>query len=39
VVWFVLKGMACSDNVIRAGLTPKFRDTETLCSSLQYDYG
>lgn len=28
--------MACSDNTIRAGLTPKFRDINTLCSSLTY---
>jgi mannose-6-phosphate isomerase len=28
--------MACSDNVVRAGLTPKLRDTETLISSLTY---
>jgi len=28
--------MACSDNVIRAGLTPKLRDVDTLCSSLTY---
>jgi mannose-6-phosphate isomerase len=31
--------MAESDNVVRAGLTPKFRDVETLCSSLTYDTG
>jgi mannose-6-phosphate isomerase len=29
--------MACSDNVIRAGLTPKFRDVENLLSSLTYE--
>jgi mannose-6-phosphate isomerase len=29
--------MACSDNVIRAGLTPKFKDIATLCSLLKYD--
>lgn len=29
--------MACSDNVIRAGLTPKFKDVETLLESLNYD--
>nr|XP_018915642.1 PREDICTED: mannose-6-phosphate isomerase isoform X1 [Bemisia tabaci] len=29
--------MACSDNVVRAGLTPKFKDVETLCSMLQYN--
>lgn len=28
--------MACSDNVIRAGLTPKFKDVETLLGSLEY---
>lgn len=28
--------MACSDNVVRAGLTPKFIDVETLCSMLNY---
>lgn len=31
--------MATSDNVIRAGLTPKMRDTEVLCSSLTYEQG
>lgn len=29
--------MACSDNVVRAGLTPKFKDVDTLCSMLSYD--
>lgn len=29
--------MACSDNVVRAGLTPKYIDVETLCSMLIYD--
>lgn len=28
--------MACSDNVIRAGLTLKYRDFETLCEILNY---
>ncbi|XP_056005097.1 mannose-6-phosphate isomerase-like [Ostrea edulis] len=28
--------MACSDNVVRAGLTPKFRDVHTLCEMLDY---
>lgn len=28
--------MACSDNVVRAGLTPKFKDVPTLCSMLTY---
>jgi mannose-6-phosphate isomerase len=29
--------MATSDNVVRAGLTPKLRDTEVLCNSLTYE--
>ena len=28
--------MALSDNTIRAGLTPKFKDVETLCNMLHY---
>lgn len=28
--------MACSDNVVRAGLTPKFKDVNTLVSMLDY---
>ncbi|PSN37566.1 Mannose-6-phosphate isomerase [Blattella germanica] len=28
--------MACSDNVVRAGLTPKYKDVETLCNMLTY---
>jgi len=28
--------MACSDNVIRAGLTPKYKDIETLISMVNY---
>ena len=28
--------MALSDNVVRAGLTPKFKDRETLCNMLVY---
>lgn len=28
--------MACSDNVVRAGLTPKFMDVPTLCEMLDY---
>ena len=28
--------MACSDNVVRAGLTPKLRDVPTLCAMLTY---
>lgn len=31
--------MAISDNVVRAGLTPKFRDVETLCRMLKYTSG
>lgn len=29
--------MSCSDNVIRAGLTPKFKDVENLLNMLVYD--
>ena len=29
--------MACSDNVVRAGLTPKFKDKNTLCEMLTYN--
>lgn len=32
----VLECMACSDNVVRAGLTPKYRDKDTLCKMLTY---
>jgi Phosphomannose isomerase type I len=28
--------MALSDNVVRAGLTPKFKDVRTLCDMLHY---
>ncbi|KAG9450192.1 hypothetical protein H6P81_010157 [Aristolochia fimbriata] len=31
--------MATSDNVVRAGLTPKYRDVPTLCSMLTYKQG
>mmetsp|Transcript_3127 Transcript_3127/g.6077 ORF Transcript_3127/g.6077 Transcript_3127/m.6077 type:complete len:283 (-) Transcript_3127:93-941(-) len=31
-----IEAMACSDNVVRAGLTPKLRDTETLTTMLTY---
>lgn len=34
-----LECMACSDNVVRAGLTPKFKDIDTLCSMLDYQAG
>lgn len=29
--------MACSDNVVRAGLTPKYIDVKTLCSLLNFN--
>ncbi|MFH4981349.1 hypothetical protein AB6A40_008058 [Gnathostoma spinigerum] len=29
--------MACSDNTIRAGLTPKFKDVSTLCTNLTFE--
>ncbi|KPI90803.1 phosphomannose isomerase (PMI) [Leptomonas seymouri] len=29
--------MACSDNVVRAGLTPKWKDVSTLINMLKYD--
>lgn len=31
--------MACSDNTIRAGLTPKFKDVSRLCEMLTYRTG
>jgi mannose-6-phosphate isomerase len=31
--------MASSDNVVRAGLTPKLRDVDTLCTMLTYNVG
>ena len=31
-----LEAMARSDNVVRAGLTPKLRDTPVLCDMLDY---
>lgn len=31
--------MAASDNVVRAGLTPKFKDVNTLVEMLTYNYG
>lgn len=31
--------MACSDNVVRAGLTPKFKDVQILCDMLTYSTG
>jgi mannose-6-phosphate isomerase len=34
----VIECMAASDNVVRAGLTPKFKDVSTLVSMLTYCY-
>ena len=33
----IIECMARSDNVIRCGLTPKFKDVGVLCESLKYD--
>jgi mannose-6-phosphate isomerase len=33
----IVECMTCSDNVIRGGLTPKFKDVETLVESLNYE--
>ena len=35
----ILECMACSDNVVRAGLTPKFKDVPNLISMLTYTMG
>lgn len=35
----ILECMACSDNVVRAGLTPKFKDVPNLVSMLTYSTG
>merc|ERR1719421_2777775 len=35
----ILECMACSDNVVRAGLTPKLVDMPVLVDMLTYDYG
>jgi mannose-6-phosphate isomerase len=34
----IIECMASSDNVVRAGLTPKFKDVDTLVSMLTYSY-
>lgn len=34
----IMECMAASDNVVRAGLTPKFRDVNTLVDMLTYNY-
>lgn len=35
----ILECMGPSDNVVRAGLTPKLRDTDVLCAMLTYECG
>ncbi|CAE7576794.1 Mpi [Symbiodinium natans] len=35
----IVECMACSDNVVRGGLTPKFKDVEVLCAMLRYEGG
>jgi len=35
----IIECMACSDNVVRAGLTPKYKDVETLVKMLTYSQG
>uniref|UniRef100_A0A6U0ZIS5 mannose-6-phosphate isomerase n=1 Tax=Rhizochromulina marina TaxID=1034831 RepID=A0A6U0ZIS5_9STRA len=35
----IIECMACSDNVVRAGLTPKFKDVENLVNLLTYTMG
>jgi mannose-6-phosphate isomerase len=35
----ILECMACSDNVVRAGLTPKFKDVDNLVEMLTYSMG
>jgi mannose-6-phosphate isomerase len=34
----IIECMAASDNVVRAGLTPKFKDTDTLITMLTYNF-
>ncbi|KAK6199886.1 hypothetical protein LQW54_009796 [Pestalotiopsis sp. IQ-011] len=34
----IIECMAASDNVVRAGFTPKFKDVQTLIDLLTYDY-
>ena len=38
-VWERVQCMATSDNVVRAGLTPKWKDVDTLCDMLTYADG
>jgi mannose-6-phosphate isomerase len=35
----IIECMACSDNVVRAGLTPKFKDVDNLVNMLTYSMG
>lgn len=35
----IIECMACSDNVVRAGLTPKFKDVDNLVDMLTYSTG
>lgn len=35
----IIECMACSDNVVRAGLTPKFKDVDNLVEMLTYTMG
>ncbi|CAK9056465.1 unnamed protein product [Durusdinium trenchii] len=35
----IVECMACSDNVVRGGLTPKFKDVDVLCEMLNYKGG
>ena len=35
----IIECMACSDNVVRAGLTPKYKDVQTLVEMLTYSTG
>ncbi|XBW38530.1 hypothetical protein QEN19_004119 [Hanseniaspora menglaensis] len=35
----IIECMAASDNVVRAGFTPKFKDVDNLCDMLTYQYG
>lgn len=35
----IIECMACSDNVVRAGLTPKFKDVDNLVDMLSYSMG
>jgi mannose-6-phosphate isomerase len=35
----IIECMACSDNVVRAGLTPKYKDTDILVNMLTYSQG